>query len=140
MNILQSIFADYYEHIRYELHPRPAVIENVSKMISCGDPSHCGAMYGCPHCGNLKFVPFRCKSRFCPSCGNKYNQLCSFHMSCKLVSCVHRHCVFTIPEEFRPYFFKDRTLLNCLFFSVRDVVFRMFFKINKSENFTPGFI
>ena len=50
MNILQSIFTDYYEHIIYELHPRPAVIENVNKMIHCGDPSHGGAMYGCPHC------------------------------------------------------------------------------------------
>ncbi len=99
MNILQSIFTDYYEPIIYKLHPRPSVIENVNKMIHCGDPSHGGAMYGCPHCGNLKFVPFRCKSRFCPSCGNKYNQLRSFHMSCKLVSCVHRHCVFTIPEK-----------------------------------------
>ena len=64
MNILQSIFTDYYEHIIYELHPRPAVIENVNKMIHCGDPSYGGAMYGCLHCGNLKFVPFRCKSRF----------------------------------------------------------------------------
>ena len=36
MNILQSIFTDYYEHIIYELHPRPAVIENVNKMIHCG--------------------------------------------------------------------------------------------------------
>jgi hypothetical protein len=140
MNILQSIFTDYYKHIIYELHPRPAVIENVNKMIHCGDSSHGGAMYGCPHCGNLKFVPFRCKSRFCPSCGNKYNQLRSFHMSCKLVSCVHRHCVFTIPEELRVYFLKDRTLLNCLFHSVRDVVLRMFSKVNKTENFTPGFI
>ena len=61
-------------------------------------------------------------------------------MSCKLVSCVHRHCVFTIPEELRVYFLKDRSLLNCLFHSVRDVVLRMFSKINKTENFTPGFI
>ena len=53
MNILQSIFTDYYEHIIYELHPRPAVIENVNKMIHCGDPSYGGAMYGCLHCGNL---------------------------------------------------------------------------------------
>ncbi|MFR8221123.1 MAG: transposase zinc-binding domain-containing protein [Blautia faecis] len=30
-------------------------------------------MYGCPHCGKLKFVPFRCHSRFCPTCGNKYS-------------------------------------------------------------------
>ena len=140
MNILQSIFTDYYEHILYELHPRPAVIENVDKMIHCGDSSHGGAMYGCTHCGQLKFVPFRCKSRFCPSCGNKYNQLRSFHMSCKLVSCVHRHCVFTIPEELRIYFLNDRKLLNLLFSSVRDVVLRMFSDINKKEHFTPGFI
>ena len=140
MNILQSIFTDYYEHIIYQLHTRPAVIENVTKMIHCGDPAYGGAMYGCPHCGELKFVPFRCKSRFCPSCGNKYNQMRSFHMSCKLISCVHRHCVFTIPEKLRSYFLKDRSLLNCLFQAVRDVVLRMFAKMNKSENFTPGFI
>ena len=140
MNILQSIFTDYYEHIIYELHPRPAIIENVNRMIHYGDPSHGGAMYGCPRCGNLKFVPFSCKSRFCPSCGNKCNQLRSFHMSCKLVACVHRHCVFTIPEELRIYFLKDRTLLNCLFSSVMEVVLRMFSKMNKTENFAPGFI
>ena len=140
MNILQSIFTDYYEHIIYQLHPRPAVIENVNKMIHCGDPSYGGAMYACDDCGKFKFVPFRCKSRFCPSCGNKYNQLRSFHMSCKLVSCVHRHCVFTIPEELRIYFLQDRSLLNLLFSSVRDVVLRMFHNMNKKENFTPGFI
>lgn len=140
MNILQSIFNDYYEHILYELHPRSAVIENVNKMIHCGDPSFGGALYGCPHCGELKFVPFRCKSRFCPTCGNMYNQIRSFHMSSKLVSCTHRHCVFTIPEELRSYFLKDRSLLGCLFHAVRDVVLRMFSKLNKTENFTPGFI
>lgn len=140
MNILQSIFTDYYEHILYQLRPRSSVLENVDKMIHCGDPSHGGAFYGCPDCGALKFVPFRCKSRFCTSCGNLYNQKRSFHMSCKLVSCVHRHCVFTIPEELRIFFLKDRTLLNSLFHAVRDVILRMFFKMNKTENFTPGFI
>lgn len=140
MNVLQSIFSDYYEQIIYELHPRSAVMENVSKMINCGDPSFGGAMYGCPHCGTLKFVPFRCHSRFCPSCGNKYNQVRSSNMSFKLVSCVHRHCVFTIPEELRIYFLKDRKLLNLLFSSVRDVILRMFHKANKTELFTPGFI
>ena len=139
-NILQDIFNDYYEEMIYTLHPRHSVIENVDRMIHCGDPSYGGTMYGCPHCGNLKFVAFSCKSRFCPSCGNRYNQARSFHMSCKLVSCVHRHCVFTIPEELRIYFLKDRTLLNCLFHAVRDVIFRMFSKMNKTENFTPGVI
>ena len=140
MNVLQSIFSDYYEQIIYDLHPRSAVMENISKMINCGDPAFGGAMYGCPHCGTLKFVPFRCHSRFCPSCGNKYNQVRSSNMSFKLVSCVHRHCVFTIPEELRIYFLKDRKLLNLLFSSVRDVILRMFHKANKTELFTPGFI
>lgn len=140
MSILQNIFTDHYEHMIYLLHPRPAVVENVNKMIHCGDSSYGGAFFACPDCGELKFVPFRCKSRFCTTCGNMYNQKRAFHMSCKLIHAVHRHCVFTIPEELRIYFLQDRSLLNCLFHSVRDVVLRMFSALNKSQNFTPGFI
>lgn len=44
MSILQDIFKDYYEEMIYTLHPRPAVIENVDKMLGCGDPSFSGAM------------------------------------------------------------------------------------------------
>ena len=139
-NILQTIFSDHFEYIQYVLRPGKNIMDNINRMIHCHDPSYGGAFFGCPHCGNLKFVPFSCKSRFCPSCGNIYNQKRAFRMSCKLVSCIHRHCVFTIPEELRIFFLKDHSLLNCLFHSVRDVVLRMFFKINKSELFTPGFI
>ena len=139
-NILQTIFTDYYEYLIYMIRPRKAVIDNVNKLIHCGDYSQGGAIYGCPHCGKLKHVAFRCRSRFCPSCGNKYNQMRSLHMSFKLISCTHRHCVFTIPEELRIFFLNDRSLLNILFHSVRDVVLRMFSDMNKRENFTPGFI
>ena len=71
MNILQRIFTDYYEEIKYSLHPRNTEMENIDKIINCGDASFDGTMYACPHCGKLKFVPFRCHSRFCPTCGNK---------------------------------------------------------------------
>ena len=140
MNVLQQIFIDYYEEIEYILHPRKTEMENIDKMIHCGDPSFGGAMYGCPHCGKLKFVPFRCHSRFCPTCGNKYAMDRTISMSFKLVNVTHRHCVFTIDENLREFFLKDRSLLDCLFHSVNSIITRMFFKMNKSKNFTPGFI
>ena len=140
MNVLQQIFTDYYEEIEYTLHPRKTEMENIDKMIHCGDPSFGGAMYGCPHCGNLKFVPFRCHSRFCPTCGNKYAMERTTSMSFKLVNVTHRHCVFTIDKSLREFFLKDRSLLDCLFHSANSVITRMFYKMNKSKNFTHGFI
>ena len=140
MNILQNIFTDYYEEILYTLHPQDYQIDNIDKMIHCGDPSYGGAMYSCPHCGNMKFVSFRCKSRFCPTCGVKYCQERSASMSFQLIQCTHKHCVFTIDEELRHFFLEDRSLLDCLFQAVRSVILRMFHKINKSKNYVPGFI
>jgi len=129
MNILQRIFTNYYEEIKYTLHPRASEIENIEKMINCGDPSFGGAMYGYPHCGNLKFIPFRCHSRFCPSCGNKYSMERTTSMSFKLVNVQHRHCVFTIDENLRDFSLQNRTLLHCFFHSVASVIFHMFFKM-----------
>ena len=140
MNILQEIFTDYYEHILYELHPSKNVMINIDKMINCGDPSFGGAMYACPECHNLKFVAFRCHSRFCPTCGTKYAMERTTNMSFKLINVKHRHCVFTFDEILRSYFLEDRSLLNCLFHAVNSVITYMFYKMNKSKNFTPGFI
>ena len=109
-------------------------------MINCGNPRYGGVMWGCEKCGNLKFVPFRCKSRFCPTCGNKYSIDRTLSMSSKIINTQHRHCVFTIDDSLRHFFLEDRNLLNCLFSAVRSVVLRMFHKDNKSELFTPGFI
>ena len=139
-NVLQNIFKDHYEEMLYILRPRFSVIENVKRMINCGDPSFGGAMYGCASCGTLKFVPFRCHSRFCPTCGNKYSIDRTTSMSFKILNVKHRHCVFTIDSELRHFFLKDRSLLNCLFEAVRSVVIHLFHKDNKSELFTPGFI
>ena len=141
MNILQKIFNDNFNKVSNSgIKIRPAVFNNVHRMLKCGDPSVGYSLYECPDCGKFKFVPFRCKSRFCTSCGNLYSMRRANSISLKLVQCPHRHCVFTIPKELRIFFRKDRSLLNCLFHAVRDVILRMFYKINKSENFRPGFI
>jgi len=140
MNILQEIFTDYYEEIKYILRPDDNVMQNIDKMINCGDPSYGGAMYCCPHCGNYKFVSFRCHSRFCPTCGNKYSMARSTNMAIKMINARHRHCVFTIDENLRVFFLNNHSLLNCLFHAVSSVVRRMFSKLGKYRNFTPGFI
>ena len=140
MNILQEIFKDNYEQMIYELHPRQSVIENVDRMITCGDPSYGDVIYGCTSCGTLKFAPFRCHSRFCPTCGTKYSIDRTASMSFKIVNVQHRHCVFTIDSELRPFFLQDRSLLGLLFDAVQSVILRMFHKENKTEQFTPGFI
>ena len=139
-NILQDIFKDNYERMIYTLHPRKSVIENVDRMINCGDPSFGGAMYGCGKCGTLKFVPFRCHSRFCPTCGTKYSIDRTTSMSFKLINVQHRHCVFTIDSELRHFFLENRELLGLLFEAVQSVILHMFHKDNKTEKFTPGFI
>ena len=61
-------------------------------------------------------------------------------MSFKLLQVSHRHCVFTIDEVLRPFFLNDRSLLDCLFHAVNSVVSNLFRKMNKSKNYTPGFI
>ena len=42
-NILQKIFIEHYEEIKYSLHPRDSIMDNIDKMINCGDPSFGGA-------------------------------------------------------------------------------------------------
>ena len=140
MSILQDIFTDYYEEIKYTLHPRDCEMDNIDKMIHCGDPSYGGAMYSCPLCGNFKYAAFRCHSRFFPYCGNKYAMERTLMMSSKLVHAQHRHCVFTIDQALRPFFLEDRSLLNCLFHAVNNVILHMFHKMNQSMTYTPGFI
>ncbi len=61
-------------------------------------------------------------------------------MSFKLINCTHSHLVFTIDESLRHFFLQDRALLNCLFESVSEVIKELFFSLNKSRNFVPGFI
>lgn len=141
MNILQQIFKENFHKLEYEnIKIRDVVYENVEKMIHCGDYSYGCAVYGCEHCGQIKTVPFRCKSRFCTTCGTLYSIKRATEMSLKLIDVPHRHCVFTIDAKLRNFFLADRSLLNCLFSAVRSVVLRMFHKDNMSMKFTPGFI
>ena len=85
-NILQTIFSDHFEYIHYVLRPGKNVMDNIKRMIHCQDPSYGQAVYGCPHCGKLKSVPFPAKAvsvLLVVTCIIRNGLSC---MSCKLIS------------------------------------------------------
>lgn len=125
---------------KYSGRIRPTVLAEVSKVISCGDSTKGFAMYTCPDCGKYRIVPFRCHSRFCNTCGVAYQQDRAEVISSKLLNCEHRHIVFTIAEELRIYFRKDRTLLNILFQSAAQTISDWLINMNKSRQFKAGMV
>ncbi|MBQ8404850.1 MAG: transposase zinc-binding domain-containing protein, partial [Clostridia bacterium] len=91
MNIIQQIFKDhFYDLADTNIKIRKTVFENVERMLHCGDFNYGYTFYGCEHCGTLRAFPFRCKSRFCTSCGNLYSIKRSTNISFKLVHSTHR--------------------------------------------------
>lgn len=94
---------------------RDIVYSNVNRMLKCKTTDLGFSLFVCEHCGKEKIILHTCKSRMCSSCGNKYNKQREASIFSKLIRCNHRHVVFTIPEELRILFLKDRKRLDYLF-------------------------
>lgn len=138
---IKEILSDHWDDFLALGYPlRPSIIKNVNKVIHCGDISMGYALYFCDHCKNFLHVPFRCKSRFCNTCGAKYVSERAKNISFKLIHCKHRHIVFTFAQELRNFFRRDRSLLHILFEACQKTILSWFHERNKSEHFTPGFI
>ena len=138
---IQQIFQDNWNNFVIDnpnILIRDSIFDEVNKVINCGNPDFGYAIYICEHCGKFLKVPFRCKSRFCNTCGVKYAQDRALSMSKKSFRCKHRHIVFTMSDKLWPYFQKYRFLLNGLFWAASNAVLSWFHDLNKSQNFTPG--
>lgn len=101
---------------------RSAVMKNINAMILCHHHDLVHSAFECPNCGNFTFIWHTCKSRFCNSCGMKYQKIRSAAVMDKVFDCPHRHGVFTVPDPLRHFFIKDRSLLNLLFDAVNDTL------------------
>jgi len=138
---IKQILKDWWSTLLSQnISIRPVVKEEVEKVIRCGDFSYGFHLFYCFVCCVFKNVPFTCKSRFCNSCGSKYSKERVEAVTNKLLNCPHRHVVFTIPAELRPYFRNNRLLLNILFDAVSITLSSWFKSQNKSQSFTPGFV
>lgn len=138
---IKEILSDHWESFTLNYpNIRSVVNTEVLKVIGCGNPDNGCSLYVCPDCGSYKFVPFRCHCRFCNTCGTAYQTDRADSIAFKLINCKHRHVVFTIAEELRPYFRKDRSLLHVLFRSAAQVFSDWLYDQNHKEHFTAGMV
>ena len=142
-HIIQDIFRDHWDDF-LSLNPslaiRKVVKDEVSKFLMCGSLSLGYSVYNCNVCGNYAYVPFTCKSRFCPSCGINSCINRSNIMPSRCMNYSHRHITFTIPSSLWCFFQEDRTLLNLLFEASSFTILSWFKGISKKEIFIPGII
>ena len=139
---IKDIFNDHWNEYKSTStrRRRPIIDKIVNKFLSCKTFFLGYSVFECPNCHKEKVVPHTCKTRFCSSCGNKYNDSRAISIFSKLFKWKHRHVVFTIPEELRPFFQNDRSLLNLLF-KASSITVKFWFKEKyKKLNLTPAFI
>ncbi len=101
---------------------RPCVLDNVQKTLLCNTIYLGFDVFECPECDNEQYFNRKCHSRFCTSCGIKYQKTLAAKAECMCVDVRHRHIVFTIPEAYRIFFRRDRTALNLLFVAARNTI------------------
>ncbi|WP_238902036.1 MULTISPECIES: transposase [unclassified Clostridium] len=119
---------------------RKNVKREVEKVLECGDLSKGYIEFKCHKCNESKKVAFTCKSRFCTSCGKIYVDNWIENMLGKLINVRHRHIVFTIPEELREIFQRERNLLKLLPQCAAKTVLTWHKDQNKKESYTPGIV
>ena len=107
---------------------------SINRFRLCRDTKAGFIKYSCTECGHYHTIPITCKSRLCPSCGFKYSATWTQKMTNDILNVPHRHILFTIPEELRPFFFYDRNLLSKLATAVNETMEYQFHNIYKKNN------
>lgn len=140
---IKDIFLDHWNNYLFKFahrKRRPIIDKTINKFLKCKTWDLGYSVYQCPTCHNEKIVPNTCKTRFCSSCGNKYNEDRSISIHSKLFRWHHRHVVFTIPDSLRPFFKNNRSLFNLLF-KASSITINCWFKDKyKKLNLKPAFI
>lgn len=117
---------DWLENMDATNKARPVVLDNVQRTLLCNTFYLGYDVFECPTCGNENLLFRHCHSRFCTSCGTKHQKELAAKAEVMCLDVKHRHVVFTIPEQYRVYFRKDRTALNLLFVAARNAICKMF--------------
>ena len=116
---------------------RDVTYDNILHTILCGSVYLGYDLYECPNCGRETIIPHTCKSRFCSKCGVKTSAQRAETVKAMAFNTKHRHLVFTIPDDLRIFFLRDRSLLEVLFTVARNTLASVFndrkFRKNKRK-------
>lgn len=140
---IKDIFRDYWEDFvkdNSHLYIRPAVFNNVEKMLTCQTPDLGYNFFECPNCDSFHILFNTCKSRFCNTCGIKYAKQRANAVSKVMLDIKHRHITFTIPDSIRHYFRRNRRLLYVLFEAVNQTMKWIAKKHSKKLNYQFGYV
>lgn len=110
----------------------------IQRMLLCHDPSQGYVVFQCQDCGDSVSVHTSCNSRLCPSCGRRMTEEWANRVRRNLLTCPHRHCVFTLPDELWPLMRDDRQLIGVAFRELLNVVMNVFGHQCKMVGLTPG--
>jgi hypothetical protein len=136
---IKQIFDDNFEEFweknknKYPENMREHMLIEVMKMMGCGNVALGFVAYICMKCLDIFKIGFTCKSRFCVKCGKKYVSDWVEKQVNRILEVPHRHCIFTIPEEFRTYFFENRESLKDLQDMVCEVLTEYANGVNKGN-------
>lgn len=114
---------------------RDVEIEEVQKMLNCGNSF---ALYQCK-CGCFKVIHFGCNSRVCTHCGKKYADKWAAQVAKHTLNVIHRHVVWTIAEQLRPFFEKNRELFKTLMDCTISAMSRLM-KDKTDKDIIPGVV
>lgn len=117
---------DWIEKTYEEGRLRDTILDNVQRTLLCKTLYLGYDAYDCTNCDNWIWLFRHCHSRFCNSCGIKYQKQLAVKAEVMCVDVPHRHVVFTIPEGYREIFRKDRDSLNILFIASRNTMMKTF--------------
>lgn len=104
-------YRKYYEE---QGHLRPAVIDSVTKLLSCRHYARGHALYCCSNsnCSHSQRVKFSCKDRACNDCGRVATDKWITQQKTLLPPTSFQHITFTMPSALWPFFEADRRLIG----------------------------
>jgi len=120
---LQDIFRLYGEQYK-ELHSLSyAQSKAFSAILKCRTADLGAHVDTCENCGSSEISYNSCRNRHCPKCQTISKEIWIDKQKQNLLDVGYFHVVFTVPEQLRPVFYQNQTLMyNLLFKSVSETL------------------